>query len=138
MTGWPVHTSAELELLTVSNMLNPIQSWLSSAQDYEEGLTLLKRYRPQDKFFRIKNHEKKTDYTFGKLRAALRALQFSIHAEAKPQIPSVEVRPIDIPVEMVTPTVISDNIYPQEIEQAMLDRRSLANKRDKLANSLGS
>lgn len=116
--------------------LNPIQVWLRSAKDYDEGVLLLKRYRPNDPFFRLKNHANKSDYTAGKLVRAMRNIQYTVDVEkTKPRIPPLP-KELVMTCEVPARSKKEDQLYPPEVEQAMLERRGLANKRDKLANSL--
>jgi hypothetical protein len=124
--------------------LNVIQKWFrSEKQDFDEGLLILKKHAPGHKYWHLKDCFRKNAYNEGKLRQALRELEYKIGAPDKPEeeLRSMLTREerFAIATDLRTPPEqAAKKLYPDEVSDAMLKRRTLANLRDKLANSLVS
>jgi hypothetical protein len=123
-------------------MEKDIQSWLDGERDYTEGVRLYGKYGKNNnlkKFFSIKDNDFSRDkvaYELGKM--------IGVDVEAIPVINGLadkvtEVggepqKPLD--TDKVTEGNVEPSIYPKDLQEMILERAGLVNKKGMLANSL--
>lgn len=123
--------------------LNVIQKWFRSDQDFDQGLLLLKTHAPGHRFFLIKDCFRKTAYNEGKLKQAMREIEYKVDIEEQPKqdLRGLLSREERLRLATMPETPVEQakkNLYPEEVSEAMQKRRKAGNMRDKLANQLGT
>ena len=124
--------------------MNEIEKWLRGNREWSKGIQLLEKYNKSHRDLPICKRAESA-MTRPKLTAALRA---SVHLaeygqKHRPSIPDYKIESIDQHSHL-SHSIASrynqlpkgDDIYPEEISEAMQTRRRLANERDRIANTL--